>query len=388
MTSARHRPTLWALAVLASAPVAIPARAASYSVLYSFQGGTDGAYPVASLIEMSGKLYGTTTYGGNSRCGYGADVGCGTVFSITPSGKEKVVYVFKGDRDGFYPDSHLVALYGTLYGTTSAGGRGAGTFFSLTPSGVKTVLCRFDNTKGELPTGLNVIGGALYGTTSRGGAAGYGTVFTITPAGKEKVLYSFQGGRDGYYPSSQLMQRGGALYGTTQTGGSSGNGTVFRLTPSGEHTVLYSFKGGSDGANPSGGIVDVAGSFYGATAAGGDGGLCGFMGTPCGTVFSLTRSGSERVLHAFTGGADGGSPYAPLINVGGTLFGTTLENVFEISTAGAEISLHDFTGGSDGSNAESALLNVHGTLYGTTAFGGGTGCVDGFGCGTVYKVEP
>lgn len=386
MTIMRHRTSLCALAFCAATPAAIPTRAATYSIVHSFQGGTDGAYPIASLIEMSGKLYGTTAYGGNSRCGDGADVGCGTVFSITPSGRERVVYVFKGGRDGFYPDSHLVALGGTLYGTTRAGGRGLGTVFSLSPSGVKTVLYQFDGIKGELPAGLTDIGGVLYGTTNQGGAGGVGTVFTITPAGKEKVLYSFGTSTGGYYPNSQLILRGGALYGTTQSGGSLSNGTIFRLTASGGFSSLYSFQGGMDGAVPFGGVVNVAGTLYGTTNTGGNGGLCNFNTEQCGTVFSLTRSSSETVLHAFTGGADGGSPFAPLINAGGTLFGTTLENVFEITAAGVETSLHDFTGGLDGSNAKAALLNVHGTLYGTTEYGGGIGCVGRFGCGTVFKI--
>ena len=46
-------------------------------VLYSFTGGNDGANPYGGLIfDASGKLYGTTTNGGNGGC----IIGCGTVF--------------------------------------------------------------------------------------------------------------------------------------------------------------------------------------------------------------------------------------------------------------------------------------------------------------------
>jgi uncharacterized repeat protein (TIGR03803 family) len=66
-----------------------PARAAGERVVYSFNGGSDGAHP-SSLIKVNGTLYGTTIYGGSESC----ENGCGTVFSVTPAGAEKVVYTF------------------------------------------------------------------------------------------------------------------------------------------------------------------------------------------------------------------------------------------------------------------------------------------------------
>ncbi len=107
-------------------------------------------------------------------------------------------------------------------------------------------------------------------------------------------------------------------------------------------TVLHAFTGGQDGGEPSAGLtLDKAGNLYGTTDAGG----VGF-----GTVFKLSHKGSGWVfspLYSFQGDNDGEYP----------------------GTAGVTI-------GSDGS------------LYGTTFSGGGSGCVGGSGCGTVFSLRP
>ena len=85
---------------------------------------------------MGGTLYGTTTQGGGvgSSCGGSSDSG-GTVFSVTPSGTEKVLHTFDGNgTDGLTPRASLIDVNGTLYGTTAHGGtHGDGTVFALTP---------------------------------------------------------------------------------------------------------------------------------------------------------------------------------------------------------------------------------------------------------------
>jgi uncharacterized repeat protein (TIGR03803 family) len=87
--------------------------------------GTDGVYPLASLIAMKGTLYGTTRNGGAH--------GSGTVFKVTAAGIESLLYSFKGKPDGAQPHASLIELDGALYGTTMAGGTGAGTLFKLKP---------------------------------------------------------------------------------------------------------------------------------------------------------------------------------------------------------------------------------------------------------------
>jgi uncharacterized repeat protein (TIGR03803 family) len=210
-------------------------------VLYSFLGGTDGALPQSGLIDVKGTLYGTTRSGGaysSYYCGYYGSPGCGTVFAITPSGREKVLHSFGNGKDGTEPDTALVAVKGTLYGATLHGGcasckLGGGTVFSITPGGKETVLHSFNGSDGSDPraTLLNV-NGTLYGTTSDGGkTSSGGTVFSITLSGYETVLYSFKCGQDGCYPYSGLSYVNGRFYGTTVLGGAHQGGTVFSIRP-------------------------------------------------------------------------------------------------------------------------------------------------------------
>jgi uncharacterized repeat protein (TIGR03803 family) len=105
------------------------APSASFRLLYDFNG--TGSRPSASLISVNGTLYGTTAYGGTGgSCGSN---GCGTVFSLTTSGKERVLYTFSF-RDGESPSAGLIDVNGTLYGTTIQGGEyGDGTVFALIP---------------------------------------------------------------------------------------------------------------------------------------------------------------------------------------------------------------------------------------------------------------
>lgn len=316
-----------------------------HKTLYRFH-GADGCAPQDALINVHGKLYGTTIVGGTC---------CGVVFSLTTGGVEKVLYSFQGAPDGANPWGGLVELNGTLYGTTSQGGivggsncpnsfgfYGCGTVYSITTSGTESVLYSF---KGA-PDGFQPLApmiadnGKLYGTTVSGGLY-WGTVFSITTAGSENVVYSFKGGTDGNWPFSALISRNGKLYGTTELGGSYNNGIVYSVTPGGAENVLHSFAGGSDGIGPGGRLIDVNGTFYGTTDYGGSG--CG-NASGCGTVFSVTPNRSENVLYSFHGGSDGSTPNA-------------------------------------------GLVNLNGTLYGTTDLGGGKGC-NGAGCGTVFAITP
>jgi uncharacterized repeat protein (TIGR03803 family) len=139
-------------------------------------------------------------------------------------------------------------------------------------------------------------------------------------------LYAFQGGdHDGAQPLSVTLDSKGTLYGTTLQGGMDcdnqhyGCGTVFKLTTKGQETVLHFFGGGIDGAYPNSELlIDQSGALYGNTQRGGD------PACNCGIVFKLSHSGKEVILHAFTSGSDGGSPFGGLMmDAAGNLFGTT-----------------------------------------------------------------
>ena len=116
---------------------------------------------------------------------------------------------------------------------------GCGTVFSITPSGTETILHAFTgNPDGSAaPWPLLNVNGTLYGTTEYGGATNNGTIYSITPSGTETVPYSFKGPPDGAFPASDLTYVNGTLYGTTAHGGTFCatascilGGTVFSIT--------------------------------------------------------------------------------------------------------------------------------------------------------------
>jgi uncharacterized repeat protein (TIGR03803 family) len=410
------------------------------NILHSFPRLRDGRHPSGGLIaDDAGALYGATHHGGvrGSACG---DSGCGTIFKLTPlrSGYTKsVLYRFQGGSDGVAPGGSLIAgKMGTLYGTTLGGGVlscpfhggfGCGTVFKLTPSGtgyVESILYRFQGgSDGASPDAVLVSDktGALYGTTQFGGSGtacepGCGTVFKLAPSGSgyvENVIYSFQGGSDGELPIAGLVaDKAGALYGTASFGGSLscrvvGCGTVFKLTPSGSgyaESDIYRFQGGNDGRLPGAGLVtDNTGALYGTTYGGG--GSC-----DCGAVFKLAPSVSgytESILYGFQGGIDGETPVAALFRgKTGALYGTTsyggtgcdlgCGTVFKLTPSGSgytESVLYRFQGDrKDGANPQASLIaDETGALYGTTYYGGRGSCsfnVAEPGCGTAFKLTP
>jgi uncharacterized repeat protein (TIGR03803 family) len=382
------------------------------TVLHSFGAyPNDGANPVSGLTYLKGTLYGTTSGGGAYCPSRTFFEGCGTVYSITPSGTETVLHSFTGGKDGARPYARLILLNGTLYGTTLVGGSklivssssscakgyyeetGFGTVFSITPSGKETIVHTFVRFReGAWPTAplLNV-NGTMYGTTCGGGSipsgGGEGIAFTITPSGNYQVFHRFKGteGGPGY---GRLVDLNGTLYDTTDSGGKYFSGAVFSLSTTGKEKLLHSFnENGLDGFFPGGGLVAVKQTLYGTTFRGG--------AYDDGTVFSITPTGTETVLHSFDG-VDGNGPQTKLLNVNGTLYGTTREGgnlkcgcgtVFEFDIAsGRERVIYSFKGGKDGASPRSGVVEVNGVLYGTTSNGGGNGC-NGTGCGTVYSIS-
>jgi uncharacterized repeat protein (TIGR03803 family) len=348
--------------------------------VFSFD-STDGKEPYASLIALNGALYGTTYSGGSTDSG--------TAFKVTASGTQSVLHNFKDGKDGALPQSSLVNVKGTLYGTTiDGGGPGEeGVVFKLTTSGQEAILHRFvGGTDGANPyAGLANVAGVLYGTTAAGGAHSEGTVFKITTSGKEAVVYSFGRTRpDGATPVARLKEVKGVLYGTTSYGGnycgSNGCGTVFKITTSGKEKVLHSFAGGKDGSQPAAPLTDINGTLYGTTPLGGS--------QNAGTVFKITTSGKESVIYSFKGGMDGAVPQE-LFDLKDTLYGTTAAGgsknrgtVFAITTSGKKSVLHVFTGGKDGAGPRAGLHGLKSVLYGTTAAGGAKND------GTIFKIKP
>ncbi len=199
------------------------------SVLYSFSGFGGGLNPASGLIfDPAGNLYGTTASGGQG--------GNGTVYQLTPSGSgwtEKAIYVFQGGTDGSYPHASLVQdPAGNLYGTNLEA------VYELSPSGggwTFSVLYNLNPASGGVFNGALSIdaSGNLYGGNGGGGHYGYGSVFKLAPsngAWTPTLLYQFTGGGDGAYPIGVILDTKGNVYGTTFSGGGNGYyGVVFEV---------------------------------------------------------------------------------------------------------------------------------------------------------------
>jgi uncharacterized repeat protein (TIGR03803 family) len=391
------------------------ARTNNFKTLHQFEGGQDGAQPLAGLIsDANGNLYGTTSQGGSG--------GYGTVFELTRNehGKwsETVLYAFTGENgDGSLPQAGLMLdTAGNLFGTTTNGGAyGFGTVFMLTSntegSWLETVLYPFKGGQdGANPVAglISDSNGNLFGTTRLGGGGpcndnlGCGAVFELTPgvdgSWSEKVIYSFHG-VDGLFPRGTLaLDSKGSLYGTTEEGGKSGHGTAIQLVQNNNGTwtehVLHSFGAGLDAALPYAGLtLDDQGNLYGTTVNGG-----GVYNS--GVVFELTPNGKgkwkERILHSFEhNGRDGAFPLGSLVfderrNLyGTTAYGGTLDcgTIFRLTpTAGGrwhQTALHVFKNGPGCNPDAGLLLNPHGIFFGTTG-----GSVNHGTLGSVFELTP
>ena len=367
---------------------AVAASAQTFTVLYSFTGGADGGFPYANVIvDHAGNVYGTTYL-------FGGSGGFGTLFKIDPQGNETTLHVFGTSQppdDGAGPQTELVEdEAGNLYGAVGGGGaNNTGMVFKLDGRGEYSVLYSFPSSGGGPSSGLILDkSGMLYGTT-QGGGSGFGTIYQITKEGAETVLYSFRGPTaDGAGPCGNLLRtESGALYGTTAVGGAHNFGTVFRLSKEDVNRTLFSFAGGkAAGQNPCSGLVrDVRGNLYGTTPN-----VPTFPPpTTNGTIFKIARDGTHTVVHAFTGGADGGDPKSGLaIDRAGNLYGTTCSGgahnagtVYRLNRRGVLKVLHSFTGSADGSCAVAGVtLDEDGNLYGAAGGGGSAGW------GTIFKL--
>jgi uncharacterized repeat protein (TIGR03803 family) len=341
------------------------------TVLHNFGGPGDGANPECALIRDSkGNLYGTTEGGGL--------LNSGTVFKLDSANNETILYSFQNGDDGGFPIAGVVRdSAGNLYGTAETGGSAnLGVVFKLDPSGKETVLHAFTGgSDGAYPVGGVVLDadGNLYGTTSEGGSANFGTVYKIDASG-EAILHSFTGFPDGANPQSGVaIDSAGNLYGTAPFGGANNSGMVYKIPKGGSESVFFSFEFGPTGALPSGGVIlDSAGNLYGTAAQG------GLNGSDYGVIYRLDTAGSETVLYSFPPNPQGTSPGGGVVASGADFYGvagggtTNLGVLYKLDAAGNETVLHTFTGGTDGANPV-GLTSSGGTTLGVTNAGGSAG---------------
>jgi len=390
---------------VALAALAMPAAAATETVLYSFMNSGTGE-PLGTPHFKNGSLYGTGS--GDEKS---AD---GQAFKLTNKGgfwRETTLLTFDGSNGSTPFTGPIRGPDGVFYGTTAYGDAyNGGNVYALSKKGgkwVSSTIWAFGGTTGDatLPECDLVMdkSGNIFGTTFYGGTYNLGTVFELSNVSgvwTESVLHSFRGNGDGWFPYAGLLMAGsGTFYGTTQYGGNYGNGTVFKLFQSRgvwKLKIIHSFNG-ADGYEPWGPVIrDKNGALYGTTHAGG--------AWDVGVVFMLSPAGgkwTETVLHTFPfqiGSNDGYEPTAGLTwGPSGSLYGTTSTGnasdgiVFQLTQSGGvwtETILHEFIGKGDFSKGDGGelqggiTLDKNGALYGMTVGGGK------YNYGTVWKITP
>ena len=335
-----------------------------------------------------------------------SSAGCGTVFRVTPAGVLTTLYAFcaqSGCTDGINPTGLAVGTDGNFYGTTASGGsNGKGTIFKITPAGALTTLHNFADTDGSSPAGTMAgsSAGTFFGVTANGGTNSWGTVFKITTTGTFTSLFDFNLSNGGTPESGLVLGTDGNFYGTTFFGGTStactyGCGTVFKITPAGVLTTLHSFIS-TDGESPFGQLVQgIDGNFYGTTSQGGLSD-CSSLDDGCGTVFKITRTGTLTTLASFDS-TNGGEPSGLFQATDGNFYGTTViggssttcdggcGTLYSVTSTGTLTTLRNFAKADGAAPGAAPSQSTNGTLYGTTQ-SGGSKCSPN-GCGTVYSLS-
>jgi uncharacterized repeat protein (TIGR03803 family) len=213
----------------------------TFQVIHTFTGGNDGASGSAGRMLLDhGRLYGAVTAGGM--------YGSGVVFQLTPTTVGewdfRTLYSFHGQPDGSFPYGALLrAASGKIYGTTYYGGQnGIGAVYELSPRSVgewkERIIYSFQTgSDGNSPISnlVSDAAGNLYGTTSEGGL-GSGTIFKLAPIGgghwTESVVHSFAGPPDGGFSyNGMVVDPSGNFYGATVHGGTDNDGSVYQFTP-------------------------------------------------------------------------------------------------------------------------------------------------------------
>jgi uncharacterized repeat protein (TIGR03803 family) len=367
-----------------------PALDVNFSPLHHFTNNLEGFWPMAPVIGVGNRLYGTTPT---------HNPGAGTVFALNTDGTGfTVLKAFSGGADGGSPYAGLMASGETLYGTASSGGASfRGAVFAIKTNGTGfNVPHSFTTTSGPLSTnadgagpegGLVLSGDTLYGVARVGGNFGAGTVFSLKTNGTAfttlhhfpEILGVSETNSQGAQPVSSLVITGNTLYGVAIIGGNLGYGTVFTLKTNGTGFETLRQFNGTDGLFPRA-LILSGNILYGTTTE---------------TLFAMNTNGTGFTNLASFVAPGRGFPDKPIALSGDRIYGSTYRGgtadegtIYSVRTNGTGfVMLHQFppTSGLDSTNSLGARphgLSLFGNaLYGATE-GGGT-----WGYGTVFRVS-
>ena len=279
---------------------------------------------IFSLTDTPGRLTADgqgNYYGVEPR---GGDYGQGSIIRVAADGTIATLFSFDGSTDGSYPLPLTLGNDGNFYGFTAQGGTlyptnffvGYGTFFSITPAGVFTLLANFNQSTGVATPSVPPIqaaDGSFYGVSDGLNNDQGGAIFHIVNGSTVSVLASYPllNGETSNpnIPGTLLLNGNGTLYGTTYAGGANGFGNVFAFNAATSTTTsLFDFANDANGANPDSLVLGSDGALYGATSRAGANGA--------GTFFKLPAGGSLATLTSFAVTssivtAGGGSRHSP-----------------------------------------------------------------------------
>jgi uncharacterized repeat protein (TIGR03803 family) len=367
-----------------------------FSVVHSFSFVFAGAgtNPTGVTVDSVGNLLGVTD---------GANAVDGAVlFKLTPikgAYVEQVLHSFSCSFDGCVPEGApaIDPSSGNVFATTAQGAaNNVGSFVEFSPDGPiynESGLFPFTRQSGDQAFSTPLIQGQrAYVTTCCDGPKGAnGSIITFTTSGLQVVsVFTLPDGKP-YW--SLVSDATGVLFGAAVPSGSTG-GYVYRYLPNtsgangGTSSVVFAFTGGSSGSYPAGPVLlGASGTIYGVTSGGGTSGY--------GVIYKLTPTASgytETVLHSFTGPPDGAYPDdVGLVSDGKFLWGTTTQGgdkscncgtLFSISTSGTQYLIRHTFSYTDGSSPSGSLATYKGDIYGVAGLGGPSGV------GVVYRYKP
>jgi len=362
----------------------------AYSTVNDFE-APNGSNPSGSLAHaIDGKLYGTTTFGGQNNYG--------VVFSFDPISMTYTKLFDFDNTNGAYPYGSLTqSSDGKLYGMTSAGGSSnSGVIFSFDPSSSSyTKLQDFETDMGVNPVAnlVQTQDGKFYGMTPMGGANGYGVLFSFDPTTSNFAkLMDFDNANGGSPYGTLLEASDGKLYGMTSAGGTNGFGVIFSFDPTASSFAKLMDFDNSNGDTPYGSLVESNdGKLYGMTYGGGT-----FIDFNAGGVlFSFDPVSSAYTILQVLDYATGTRPYGSPTFAGGKLYGLTSSGGDGRNGIGAGVIfsydlinssyqvLKNLGSNESGANISGRLIQGrNGKLYGATTNGGDNGV------GVIFSYDP